>query len=191
MKKLAGILLFCALISALLIACTPDSVPNDTTGQPVPTDYSVKVVDFKGQPLSDVIVTFYAKGSDEEVGMKLVKAETGSTTINLLSGDYYFTLTPPGNTSFYYDTAKCVLTAKDTSVTVSVYDYPTVYEEYFYVEDYTREPYAANGAGAYHAEILAGQMTYFVFTPTETGTFRVSFISNLALNVGNYGIPHF
>ena len=203
--KRSASLIAIALLSAAVLAasaCTGGNEAVDTTQgeteavtEAVTEDvsgslkYTVKVTDHLKNPISDVVVKVF-KG-DEEVKMNVVKAD-GSATFTLPAGDYTFSLTSPSG-EFFYDESKCVLSASATEATVMLYNKASAsfplsvpnasgdglksYKAYIVTE------------GAFHATLTAGDMTYFVFTPTRSGIYEFGYISDETLEIGYYGAP--
>ena len=167
---------------------------DDSTNTDVPTTvkYVVRAVDaFGNAPEVSVIVEMFKDG--ESVGEMPIRR--GSATFQLEAGEYTFKVMPMEG-EFYYDESKCVLTADETEMTVTLYNRADeTNKEELYIPDETgldhiRYEAVQVGEGATYVNIDRAAGTYFLFTPTRGGIYRISYESSRAVTLGYYGSPH-
>ncbi len=177
----ALVLLLCAVCFA---GCDGvDPVPTVPTG---PAEYNIFVTDYKGDvPTFDVLVE--VKRNGETVGMK--KAKDGVAAFTLERGDYTFVPSAAGG-EFYYDETLCTLNATKTEATVAIYERAsgssTIYPSFDDPDD--RRPYNAAHVkeGAVYVEIDRNDVSYYIFTPTRGGIYKIS-CPDKDITLGYYG----
>ena len=163
---------------------------NDTTPEII--RYVIRAVDVFGEkPTAIVSVEIYKDGDfiDE------MPLRQGSAAFRLEAGEYTFEIKST-ECEFYYDANSCVLTTEEPEKTVVLYNYANsdnAQEIYIYDED-TRDhvPYNAVQVeeGASYVTIDRPQNSYFLFTPTRGGIYKISYESSKKLTIGYYGSPH-
>ena len=167
---------------------------DDGTNPDVPTTvkYVVRAVDaFGNAPEVSVIVEMFKDG--ESVGEMPIRR--GSASFQLEAGEYTFKVMPMEG-EFYYDESKCVLTADEPEMTVTLYNRADeTNKEELYIPDETgldhiRYEAVQVGEGATYVNIDRAAGTYFVFTPTRGGIYKISYESSRAVTLGYYGSPH-
>lgn len=179
-KILAAVLVMAMLFT--LCSCGNDSETGGTA------NYQVKVLDGQGKPLTTgVIVKFVQDG--QQVAMQPVNGE-GVAVKELAKGNYtvelVFTNADQGG---HYDTSAATLSAEKTTLELSLinsvgdadYDLVVGGEDYkaFVVQ-----------AGSTHVPVKASVRNYYIFTPTEAGTYEFR-VDNAEIKLGYYGAPHF
>ena len=156
--------------------------------------YQVKVVDAQGNPCnSGIIVKFMQSGN--QVAMQPVD-ENGVVEKELAKGEYTVELvfTDDGETG-HYDEKSAVLSAGKTSVEIVLMNgigsesstlsakspLTGEFKEYtaYYVD-----------AGSTYISVEAEERNYYLFVPTESGTYEFS-VDNNELILGYYGSPFF
>ena len=156
--------------------------------------YQIKVVDAQGNPYtSGVIVKFMQDG--KQAAMQPINGE-GVAEKTLAKGDYTIELVFTNDElTGYYDQAKAVVSAKVTKLEIVLMNgvggegrtifatSPTTGEG----KEYTA--YDVN-VGSTYVTLEAGDRNYFLFTPTEAGTYKFS-VDNNDCAIGYYGAPHF
>lgn len=169
-----------------------DGTNDDKPQAPTEITYKVKAVDaFGNTPDSTVIVCVFKDG-EEIIQAPMIR---GTASFKLEAGEYTFEVMPMEG-EFYYDKALCVLTAEEPEVTVSLCEYADeTNKEEIYVFDtdgVTHVPYnaVAVGEGATYVKIDRPANTYFIFTPTRGGIYRISYEAKRAVTLGYYGSPH-
>lgn len=191
MKKIrmifAVISLVCSL--ALLAGCDGQN-PGETTapvGNETEASYSVTVKDALGNAYSGVIVRFMQGG--EQVTMQ-VADENGVAAKVLEKGEYTVELAfTSSDESYYYDTSDLTLTADKTALEISL--------SYALGENASNLTVGADqnqayrvGTGCTYVTVSAEGRSYYLFTPTEAGTYEIGVVGN-GTAVGYYGAPHF
>ena len=181
MKRIHAFLMALVMLLGLLMAACGQS---DNGGS---ADYSVKVTDAQGIPYtSGVIVKFMKNGM--QVAMQAVNAE-GIATKQLEKGDYTVELVFTSNIACYYDPAEAVLSAKKTSIQLQLSNVVSEETTALYIGETEYAAYSLP-VGSTYAPVKAGERNYFLFTPTEAGTYKFS-VNNANLVLGYYGMPHF
>lgn len=187
MKIFKNFLIAALVLSVLLTlcACGKDDGKNGDDGM---ANYQVKVLDGQGNPLtSGVIVKFLQNG--EQIAMQAINGE-GIAVKELAKGNYTVELTfTNSEMSGHYDTAAAVLSADKTTLELSLINKlgTTTYDLVAEGEDH--KAYVVS-AGSTYVPVKASVRNYFVFTPTEGGTYEIS-VDNNNIKVGYYGAPHF
>ena len=186
MKKVLKLIAAC--VSALFLCAA--FVSCDDSNSHLPADYTVKIVDGLGNPVSNIIVRFIdadgnkktkitgtdgiAKLEGSEVSSYTVKLEKGQSNAHIVNSEYEIKCDNPN--------LQIVLHGEiDTSIKTEIYgsvpDNSTAY---------------IVSLGSYVVPEADGAMTYMQFMSGSDGVFEVSIESdNNATTVGNYGIPHF
>ena len=181
MKKINALLLALVMVLGLLLSvCTQTKLSGSAA-------YSVKVTDAKGTPYtSGVIVKFMKDGT--QVAMQPVDAN-GTATKELERGDYTVELVFTDDNSGYFDPAAAVLSAQTTAIELKLSNKLSEQTTALFADGKEYEAYAVE-AGSTYVPVKAGDRNYFLFVPTEAGTYKFS-VDNSALALGYYGAPHF
>lgn len=176
MKRSLALLLAVVLCAGVLSACGGD-----------PT-YQVKIVDALGNPYTSGVVVKFMQGSTQ-AGMQVVN-ENGVAEKQLPAGDYTVELQFTDSDVIYdYDRENLTLTAASTELEIVLsYGLPEEGRNLFVTDrDYTAYPVLA---GCTRITLDTEKMSYFLFTPTQEGTYEFSLIGSDAA-IGYYGAPHF
>lgn len=188
MKRIKALLLaVCMLLSVMLFAaCGSDAQVETTSG--ADDGYKVKIVDGTGNPYTSGVIVRFMKGS-EQVAMQKID-ENGVATKDLEKGDYTVELMFTDNAEkYYYEQEDLKLTAEKTELEIVLY----------YTADAETQTLTAQGkeyeahkvaVGSTYVNLTAGERNYFLFTPTEAGTYQFS-TEGEGLQIGYYGAPHF
>lgn len=180
MRKVTALLLVLTVVLGLLAACSKETLSGSAA-------YSVKVTDAKGTPYtSGVIVKFMKDGT--QVAMQPVDAN-GVATKELERGNYTVELVFTGDNSGYYDPAAAVMSAEKTSIELKLTNKLSEETTALFANGKDYEAYAVT-AGSTYVPVKAGDRNYFLFVPTEEGTYKFS-VSDSNLVLGYYGAPHF
>jgi hypothetical protein len=156
--------------------------------------YQVKVVDAQGNPYtSGVIVKFMQDG--KQAGMQPVNGE-GVSEKTLPKGDYSVELVFTDDAlTGHYDKEKAVLSAKTTTLEIVLMSGVSGEGKTLFAtspatgegKEYTAYEVLA---GSTYVTLEAGERNYFLFSPTEAGTYKFS-VDNNDYTIGYYGAPHF
>ncbi len=180
MRRTIALLLALIVVLGLLTACGQETLSGSAA-------YSVKVTDAKGTPYtSGVIVKFMKDGT--QVAMQPVDAN-GVATKELDRADYTVELVFTGDNSGYYDPAAAVLSAKTTSIELTLTNKLSEETTTLYANDKEYQTHYVE-AGSTYVPVKGGDRNYFLFIPAEEGTYKFS-VNNNALALGYYGAPHF
>lgn len=188
-KRIKSLVLAVLLVFALVLsACSPQ--PSTTTTQMSKTAvYQVTVLDVEGKPASNGVIVRFLKGG-EEVAMQRTDA-SGVASKELDRADYTVEIMfIDQSVSYYYDTDTAVLSATKTELTVELATMIQGADPVpLFAGGEDRNAYAV-GSGRNYVELEAGKRSYFLFTPQESGVYRLSVAGN-AYAVGYYGSPFF
>lgn len=182
MKRTYVFLLALIMVLGLVLsACGQNGEPGGSAA------YSVKVTDAKGEPYtSGVIVKFMKDGT--QVAMQPVDAN-GVATKELERGNYTVELVFTSDNSGYFDPAAAVLSADKTSIELKLTNKLSEQTTSLFAGGKDYEAYSVS-TGSTYVPVKAGDRNYFLYAPTEAGTYKFS-VDNAALALGYYGAPHF
>lgn len=177
MKIMKKLIIVAALMCSamLLVACGGGEA-----------EYKVTVKDALGNTYGkDTIVEFY--DGEEKVGMQICD-ENGVAAKILAKGTYTIKVTSTEDVTYAHDEIQ--VTGSKTEVEVIVSNVITAEPELLYVGGDEYDAYNVN-AGCTNVELAKGERSYFLFTPTEAGTYEFSVDSDSKTEIGYYGAPHF
>lgn len=182
LKRINVLLLVLVMLVGLLAACgqTGNNTQDNAT-------YTVKVTDAQGTPYSTgVIVKFMKNGT--QVAMQPVDAN-GEAKKELEKGDYTVELIFTDDSAAYYDPATAVLSAEKTVLELKLSNKLSQETTELSIGD---KVYAAHNitVGSTYVPVSANDRNYFLFIPTEEGTYKFS-VDNAQLALGYYGSPFF
>lgn len=194
LKKIWRVLWMAALLAALMLTAVGCKEPDSPSSDLPPAQdsgkatYTIFVTDYQGNvPSYDVLVE--VKKNGETIGMKKTDAQ-GKAAFELEKGEYTFVPTA-AKAEVYYDEVVCKLTADRTEATVVLYAMSdakqTIYPHFESIGDRMAYEAARVGEGATYVEIDRDDMSYYIFTPTRGGIYRISYIANEQLLLGYYG----
>lgn len=171
----------------------PSTEPSEETNPTVPAEnavYKVTLMDAAGNPCGDkMLVTFMKDGT--KVSMIKVNKE-GVAQKELPKGDYTVVVSSTNaDAVFYYSEESASLSADKTESTIVLYNEQG--EEYQTIHAVSPSlgqnlPYEAYqvSAGSTHVYLTAGDRAYFLFAPTQSGTYEFSVNGDMA-SIGIYG----
>jgi len=186
MKKIFASVLT-LMLALLLVACNGGQGSGNTpTSADAP--YRVTVVDASGVPYTEgVIVRFLQNG--QQAAMQPVNAQ-GVAEKTLTRGDYTVELIfTDTDATYYYDQTDLTLSAEKTELTVTLSYGAVDTGRTIYVGGEEHPTWAVSVGGTF-VKLTPGKRTYFLFTPTQAGAYRVS-CKEAGTAVGYYGAPHF
>lgn len=181
MKKIK---LFAAVVIvlcfALAISACGEKIPAEMT-------YKVTVMDALGTPYTTgVVVRFLQNG--EQKAMQVV-GENGVAEKTLPTGEYTVELKFTADADeYYYDNAGLTLSADKTELTVTL-SHKAKESVTLYASSKEHAAYRVD-TGSTYVDLAAGERNYYLFTPTEAGTYEFS-VSDPSAVIGYYGAPHF
>lgn len=177
MKKLIALILALACCAAVLSGCGEAAEPT----------YKVRIVDAMGNPYtSGVVVKFMQNGT--QAGMQVVNAEGVAEKV-LPKGDYTVQLQfTDSDVDYVYDQSALDMGGKTELEIVLSYGLGEKSQSLF-VTDRDYEAFYVNVGGT-AIELNKEKMSYFLFAPTEAGTYEFSLEGSDAA-IGYYGAPHF
>ena len=175
------------LVAVLLLALCACSEQTEQLSENA--DYKVTVTDALGTPYTTgVIVRFLQNGA--VVGMQPVNAE-GVAVKNLKRGDYTVELFFTGDESgYYYNKEGLTVTALQTELSVELSLKATGNTTTLHANGEEHTNVYTLTAGSTYVDLTAGKRTYFLFTPTEAGTYKIA-STDANAKIGYYGAPHF
>lgn len=189
-KKILAAALALAMLLALC-ACGGDDKKNDKKDDKADSttaSYQVKVLDGQGKPFTGGVVVKFLKNG-EQVAMQKLDAN-GVATKELEKGDYTVELmfTDSSQTASY-DTSSAVLSADKTTLELTLINDLGNKTEEITVEGDVFTAYMVN-AGSTAVPVKASVRNYFIFVPTEAGTYDFR-VNNAEIKLGYYGGTHF
>ena len=188
MKNNKLILAALMLVLAMVLGACGSNAQDPTDAAPSADVYSVTVVDGLGNPCnSGVIVRFMQNGT--QVTMQVVN-ENGVAEKDLEDGAYTVELEFTGDEEYYYDSADMTLTADRKALTVTLMNTVIGEPQQLAAGEAGMVDAYRVGTGATDVALVPGQRNYFLFSPTEAGTYEFS-VLNADAPIGYYGAPHF
>ncbi len=181
MKRVAALVLAVVLIAGVLAAC------GEGAGNGL-INYRVSVVDAKGTPYtSGIIVRFLKDG--EQIAMQVVD-EKGTVVKELEKGEYTVELMfTDTDVQYAYDMSNLTLTPDKSELTISLAYATTGRSMEMYTGEKTMTGYFVD-ACCTQVELTPGRRSYFLFAPTEAGTYEISAIGEMS-GIGLYGTPYY
>lgn len=159
----------------------PTTQPTESTAE-----YTVKVVNIDGEPQAGVTVKILS-GNTAVVTQKA--DADGIVKAVLDRGNYRVTIT---GTTLKYDARAAVLTATKTNLEVLLAPMFSTADKGTITCPLLEEEVNAYKltAGATYVQLTGGARNYFLFEPTETGTYRFTTTNSSAV-IGYYGSPYY
>ena len=162
----------------------PPADPEVTT-----TDYTVTLLNDKGEPMGGLPVTFYS--GDKQVA-KQVGDKKGVSKVTLDRGTYTVKV---GGTELRYDEKAAVVSVGQPNLTLVLagdIDTSKSYKLAVTQPDETENIYTVYylSEGAAYVTLVPGERNYFMFEPTRDGTYRFA-SSNTYAKIGHYGTDMF
>ncbi len=152
-----------------------------TEAEIAPVRYTVAVVDVFGNPFTDAVVKFVA--ADGSVKRCSVD-DSGEAAVNLVRGSY--TVELKLNAGYGYEKSAAQLTASVTSTTIVVAPVVSGTPASVTIGGVPQTACSLSMGGAY-VKVTPMGTSYFLFTPTEEGTYKISTFTSGA-KIENWGI---
>ena len=195
-RKIKALVLALSLLccAAVFAACGEQS--SQPSGENTPAadgQYRVTVVDAFGEPAADGVIVRFMQGA-QQASMQVV-GKDGVAAKELPAGEYTAELKfTDEDAAYYYDQSDLKLTEDDRELTITLYKALSGEPESLFAPSLkgdSREcdAYAVSVGGTY-VELEPGERNYFLFAPTEAGTYEIT-VQNCDAAVGYYGAPHF
>ena len=129
------------------------------------TTYTVTAAKYDGTPITDAVVKFLQNGTQK--AMQMVDAN-GKASVKLPSGSYTVELAFSGD-GMYYEEKDAVVTASAPELTISVTGaVPAATGDKLY----NGSPEYTVDVGGTYVTMQADVVNYFLFTPTQSGTYQ-------------------
>ena len=180
MKKILALLTATLCCMALLSACGETAAADPA--------YKVRIVDALGTPYtSGMVVKFMQNGA--QAGMQIVNGDGVAEKV-LPKGEYTVELQfTDSDINYVYDQSQMNLSADKTEMEIVLSYGLGEQSQSLFVTDRDYEAfYVSTGCTA--IELNSQKMSYFLFAPTEAGTYEFSLQGSDAA-IGYYGGPHF
>lgn len=196
MKQIKALVLALGMLCcvAVLAACDGENAqPPIDNGNETDSAYRVKVVDAFGEPLSDGIIVRFMQGGTQ-ASMQVV-GEDGVAAKELEAGEYTVELKfTDSDAAYYYDQTDLTLTADSRELEITLYHALSGEPQLLFApslkgDSREHEAYTV-GVGGTYVELTPGERNYFLFAPTEAGTYEFS-VQGSSAAIGYYGAPHF
>ena len=185
---LLALMMLCSLV--LMTACsggseTADAPTENASGE---ITYKVAVADAQGNPYTTGVIVRFMNG-DEQAAMQPVD-ENGVAAKDLAKGDYTVELMFTGDESeYHYDKEGLVLSASAPELTVTLNYTMSQEATTLSAQGEEKQAYRVSDGSTY-VTLTPGERNYFLYAPTQAGTF--AFSSDAAgAAIGYYGAPHF
>ena len=189
-KKILAAALALAMLLALC-ACGGDDKKSDKQNDKADSttaSYEVKVLDGQGNPMTEGVVVKFLKDGQQvamrktnDKGVASKELEKGNYTVELMFTD--------SSLNASYDASAAVLSADKTSLVLTLINEVGSESSTLVVgEQEFNAPHV--NVGSTNVPVAASVRNYFIFTPTEAGTYAFS-VSNNDIKIGYYGAPHF
>lgn len=185
-KRLFAALLAAVLMCTVLAGCTePETPPAAPTGDAA---YRVTVADALGTPYTTgVVVRFMQDG--KQAAMQVVN-DQGVAEKTLPRGNYTVELMFTNNAEdYYYNKEGLTLTASETELNVLLTKATGTESVSLFANSQEHNAYRVD-TGSTYVKLTAGKRSYFLFTPSVSGTYEFSTTDANAV-IGYYGAPHF
>ena len=182
MKKIKRTIIAAALLcTAMMLGACGDNGERE---------YKVSVKDALGNSYTNgVVVQFLQDGV--QVAMQVINPETGVASKTLTKGDYTVKLQFTGDAdAYHYVEEGLTLSADKTELEIILAKAITEEAGSLYVGNNSYDAYRVE-TGCTYVELTAGERNYFLFTPTEAGTYEFSAADGAAVTLGYYGAPHY
>lgn len=194
-SRFAPLMALSLLTAALLVGCnqasdtpTPTEAPTVTPTE-APTEAAtaacvVTVLDYKGQPMPDVVISVLKDGA--EVKKNVSKAD-GTVSFSLEPGSYELAAVSTAG-DFYYDKTAAVLNTEAAATTLTLYHKANDADAVTIWPAGGEKQALPVGEGASYVA-LDGGMTYVVFRPEREGLYEISYVADGNVDLGYYGSP--
>lgn len=174
-KRIAAAALAVICIAVTLCACGGEK------------KYTVTVKDHLGNPYTTgIVVEFLQNGN--KVAMQSCD-ESGVASKTLAAGEYDIALKFSGEGTAYKYDENVTLTSKNRDVEVIVAMTIESEPQVLGIVDAEFDAYPVS-VGCTYVELDEGR-NYYIFTPTEAGTYEFSIADKAEVTVGYYGAPHY
>ena len=153
----------------------------------VEIDYTVKVVNPEGKPVTGLLVRF--ENEDGSVSVTENVDRGGKATARLPEGFYHVTLVFNAGSNQGYEPTGNKLTPTNPSLTIEVAPYVSGVTETVFVNDADYEAINVS-AGSFYVELTGADIRFFLFTPEQPGIYTIT-TTNSAAAVGFWSMPFF
>ncbi len=188
MKRMKALLLAaCMLLSVMLFAACGNNAQGDANSS-ADAAYKVKVVDGSGNPYTSGVIVRFLKGTEQAAMQKV--DENGVAEKTLAKGEYTVELMFTDNEEkYYYEKEGLTLSAEKTELQIVLYYAADPETQSLNAQGKNYEAYRVS-VGSTYVNLTAGDRSFFLFSPTEAGTYQFS-AEGEGVQIGYYGAPHF
>lgn len=186
MKRMKALLLaVCMLLSVMLFAACGN---NEDANSGTDAAYKVKVVDGSGNPYTSGVIVRFLKGTEQTAMQKV--DENGVAEKTLAKDNYTVELMFTDDAEkYYYENEGLTLTAEKTELEIVLYFAAGAQTQSLTAQGETYEAQIVS-TGSTYVTLTAGDRNFFLFTPSEAGTYQFS-AEGEGVQIGYYGAPHF
>lgn len=168
----------------MFAACGKDEAKEESKT----VTYKVSVEDALGNKYTSGVIAKFMQ-NNEQVAMQVCDAN-GIATKELDRGDYDVEISfTSGDEGYSYKKEGLKVTADKPEITVVVAYTQSNEATPLYVDTKEYEAYSVN-SGCTEVKLVDGR-NYFLFTPTEAGTYEFSIAEGNVEAIGYYGAPHY
>ncbi len=132
------------------------------------TRYTVTITDFNDNLIGDHVLLFMQDGLP--VGYNIIEGAGGVTTLDLPTGTYQIQMVCLGETKYYFESTKAVVTEESPSLTLQAAAASTATPE----ENWKLSQITPVGLGGTYVTLQKDVATYFSFSPTKQGVYRIT-----------------
>lgn len=176
---------------ALVLICTAVMLGGCGGGEvtpPAELTYKVTVKDALGNPCeSGTVVKFMENGT--QVAMQLCD-ENGVASKVLTAGEYTVELGFTDSSESYVYDKNIILTAEKCEAEVLLSKKIDSEPVVLYVGEDEYDAYAVS-SGCTYIPLSSENRNYFLFSPTQAGSYKISVYGNENAKLGYYGAPHY
>lgn len=191
MSKLTGLMALLLCFATVLGACGGSGESSEQTAATEASNevtYQVTVADALGNPYTSGVVVMFLKDG-QQFAMQAVDAN-GVAAKTMEKGEYTVELVFTGDeNAFFYEKEELVLTAENAEVAVTLANAISGEASTLVTGEKEYQAYHI-GTGCTYVTLTPGERNYFLYVPTEAGTYEFS-VSDEAAALGYYGAPHF
>lgn len=191
-KKIGAVIMAAVLMCSTMIigGCSSDSDTDNKIDANGEVEYKVSAKDALGNAYtSGVIAKFLQNG--EQVAMQVCD-ENGVAAKKLKAGEYDVELSfTDGDDSYHYNKEGLKVSTEKNELEVTVaYAVNEENKSTLFVDTKEFDAYAI-GTGCTYVELSTEDRNYFLYTPTQAGTYEISVAEGSNVQIGYYGAPHY
>lgn len=192
-KKIGALFMAAALMCSTMIlggCSSSDSNEDSKVDANGEVEYKVTAKDAIGNVYTSGVIAKFSQNG-EQVAMQVCD-ENGVAAKKLKAGDYDVELSfTAGDDAYHYNKEGLKVTAEKNELEVIVaYAVDKEVSRDLYVDTKEFEAYSV-GDGCTYVDLSTEDRNYFLYTPTQAGTYEISIADDSNVEIGYYGAPHY